>query len=207
MSPAGVAVSLLRVLTKATLPDTEAGLRRSANLYFALTALVCASSTAVYAWAVPRLMQAHRQAALDAALHAGSDDEELAAGPAWKLLAQHPEAPAADVELSAVGAHPHTNGGAVDWQQGEQQREQRQRQQQELGAHEQQAFARQALLPAQQGPLGSSSSPGWLQPGPARHGAPPRSWAADGGLAGPASGLEVFQLIWRLAVSNMLIYV
>lgn len=44
---AGVVVSLLRVCTKATLPDTEQGLRQSANLYFTITALVCAACVVV----------------------------------------------------------------------------------------------------------------------------------------------------------------
>lgn len=44
---AGVVVSVLRVITKAILPDTEQGLRQSANLYFSLAALVCAACTVV----------------------------------------------------------------------------------------------------------------------------------------------------------------
>ena len=40
----GVVVSLLRIATKATLPATEAGLRASVVVYFALAAAVTAAS-------------------------------------------------------------------------------------------------------------------------------------------------------------------
>lgn len=51
----GVAVSLLRVLTKAVLPDTPAGLRASADLYFFIAAAWCAGCLVVYAAVLPRL--------------------------------------------------------------------------------------------------------------------------------------------------------
>ena len=59
----GIAVCLLRVATKATLPDTPKGLRASANAYFTLAALVCASCVVLYAMVLPRLpvIQYYRQ--------------------------------------------------------------------------------------------------------------------------------------------------
>ncbi|GAB4815688.1 hypothetical protein N2152v2_002734 [Parachlorella kessleri] len=66
----GIAVCLLRVATKATLPDTPEGLRASANAYFSLAAVVCATCVVLYAVVLPRLpaIQYYRQAALAAAL-------------------------------------------------------------------------------------------------------------------------------------------
>jgi hypothetical protein len=87
----GVVVSLLRIITKATLPDTEAGLRRSATIYFCIGAAVCAACTVVYAQVLPRMpsMRQHRQAALEAALRDASSvvcaEDGGTAG--WKLAA------------------------------------------------------------------------------------------------------------------------
>ncbi|DBA79274.1 TPA: hypothetical protein ACH3X2_007822 [Trebouxia sp. C0005] len=59
----GVAVSLLRVITKAALPDTAEGLRRSAGVYFATSAFVCAVCFLLYACILPKLpfVQYHRK--------------------------------------------------------------------------------------------------------------------------------------------------
>jgi len=62
-------VSLLRLGTKATLPDSPEGLRRSANLYFCISALACLGCALLYSL-VPRLasVQRKREAALAAAM-------------------------------------------------------------------------------------------------------------------------------------------
>lgn len=59
----GVAVSLLRVVTKASLPNTVEGLRSSAGVYFATSAFVCAICFLLYACILPRLafVQFHRK--------------------------------------------------------------------------------------------------------------------------------------------------
>ncbi|DBB06968.1 TPA: hypothetical protein ACH3X3_009618 [Trebouxia sp. C0006] len=59
----GVAVSLLRVITKAALPDTAEGLRKSAGVYFAASAFVCAVCFLLYACVLPKLpfVQYHRK--------------------------------------------------------------------------------------------------------------------------------------------------
>ncbi len=62
-------MSLLRLGTKATLPDSPEGLRRSANLYFCISALACLGCALLYSL-VPRLasVQRKREAALAAAM-------------------------------------------------------------------------------------------------------------------------------------------
>ena len=64
-------MSLLRLGTKATLPDSPDGLRRSANLYFCISALACLGSVLLYSVVLPRLgsVRRRREAALAAALH------------------------------------------------------------------------------------------------------------------------------------------
>ncbi|KAL3138213.1 hypothetical protein ABBQ38_005434 [Trebouxia sp. C0009 RCD-2024] len=59
----GVAVSLLRLLTKAALPDSAEGLRRSSGVYFAASACVCAVCFVLYACILPTLpfVQYHRK--------------------------------------------------------------------------------------------------------------------------------------------------
>lgn len=66
---AGIAVSLLRLATKATLPDSPEGLRRSANLYFCISALACLGCVLLYSLVLPRLgsVQRRREAAVAAA--------------------------------------------------------------------------------------------------------------------------------------------
>jgi hypothetical protein len=66
----GVAVSLTRVITKAAMPDTPAGLRASALLYFVLAACTCAACAVLYALVLPRLpaIRAWKRAALEKAL-------------------------------------------------------------------------------------------------------------------------------------------
>lgn len=226
-----MAVSLLRVLTKATLPDTEAGLRHSANLYFILTALVCASCTAVYGCVLPRLGERLRQAALEAAL-----EDDGSADDGWKLLdgqqgaayseqqqqQQPPGRPRLDVELSYEDhAHSvHSGGGGSlggSWHEQQQPQQQLQPQVQEDGQLE---LAGQAALLQGQHALSHSGSAGWLHD---RHGAAGRldgssaAAAASGAAAlqqgqelGPAlaphSALAVFQRLWRLEMSVMAIY-
>jgi equilibrative nucleoside transporter 1/2/3 len=69
-SLSGIAVSLLRLGTKATLPDSPDGLRRSANLYFCISAAACLGCVLLYSWVLPRLpgVRRRREAALAAAL-------------------------------------------------------------------------------------------------------------------------------------------
>lgn len=73
-SLSGVAVSLLRLVTKATLPDTQSGLCASATLYFLLAAAVCAASTAAFL-VLHRLpaVAAHKAAAVAASLAGGAE--------------------------------------------------------------------------------------------------------------------------------------
>lgn len=190
---AGVAVSLLRVLTKATLADTEAGLRHSANVYFILTALVCASCTAVYSFVLPRLSERLKQAALAAALE--YDGSGGGSGPAgWKLLdgqqrsnfgetqqqQQRSGRPSLDVELSFED-HAHSVRGSnssmhSSWHE---QQQQRQPQEPQIPEDEQLGLAGQAALLQGQHTLSHSSSAGWLHD---RH-----SPAAGRGGAGSAS--------------------
>ena len=51
----GVAVSALRVATKAVLPNTRAGLHASASIYFLAAAAVCAACCWIHAAVLPRL--------------------------------------------------------------------------------------------------------------------------------------------------------
>ncbi len=197
--PAGVAVSLLRVLTKATLPDTEAGLRHSANLYFLLTALVCASCTAVYSCVLPRLSEKLRQAALQAAIEDDGSGGNEPAG--WKLLDGRQQAayserhaapyseqqqqqrhqragrPSLDVELSYED-HAHSrfdSSMAGSWH------EQPHHQQQQIAEDEQLELAGEAALLQGQHTMSHSSSAGWLHD---RHGAA----AGRLGHGSPAAG-------------------
>lgn len=66
----GVAVCFLRVLTKASLPDTPEGLQKSANIYFSIAGIVCISCVVLYVYVLPTLpmIQALKQADLRAAL-------------------------------------------------------------------------------------------------------------------------------------------
>jgi hypothetical protein len=74
-SLAGVAVALLRLATKATLPDTPEGLRRGATLYFLLAAAVCAAAAGVHALVLPRLaaVRYYKAAAAEAAAAGGGE--------------------------------------------------------------------------------------------------------------------------------------
>lgn len=212
-------MSLLRVATKATLPDTEQGLQRSANLYFCIAAMVCAACTAVYAYVLPRLpsLRQYRHAALEEALQeeavilsggaAGGGSGTGAEAAAWKLAAAEgdPAAvalaagrpvrrrPSLDLELSYEdGMPPYLQGGAGG--EGE-----------ALRPEEQQSPGR-ALL---QGRHGASSSSGSLAGGggplhAARQLAAP---AGGGGAGGTPSSWAVLPLVWQLAASTMLIYV
>lgn len=216
-------MSLLRALTKATLPNTQAGLRQSANIYFILTALVCASCTAVYSCVLPPLTERFRQAALEAALEDGSGELGGGTGPAgWKLLGEERQAhaaqqrgglPSLDVELSyedrAVQSRQDV-GMSGNWRE--------EQQQQPIDEDEQLELAGQAALLQGQHTLSHSSSAGWLH---GRHGAAGHQdgspLAAPAGAAlqraavlsaplAPHSSLAVFQLLWRCEVSVMLIY-
>lgn len=192
-------MSLLRVVTKASLPDTEAGLRGSANIYFTIAALVCASCVAVYGWVLPRLpaVQRHRRAALEAALagaevyHGGSTGTGGGGGAApWKR--QH------DEQQQGGGARP----GSVDLELSyEDHLQQEEQQQQQAGASGQQLRLQEEEAPSAQSCL-LSSGPDALQNGSsgAMHG----SGGARGGAA--LTVTAVFLLIWRLAVANALIY-
>lgn len=192
---AGVAVSLLRVLTKATLPGTEEGLRRSTNIYFSVAALVCAGSTALYGLVLPRLpaAQRYRRAALDAALHLSDGEGEggggsgidgstgAAAQPAWKLVEQQQE--------------PQQH--AAGWPGG---------QEVEL-AHSSRLpqqhceLAGEALL--RPGQPHASDSRAWLQPG---LGGSSYDGIPAGAGAARLSSAAVLRCIWRLALANALIY-
>lgn len=74
-------MSLLRLGTKATLPDSPDGLRRSANLYFCISALACLGSVLLYSVVLPRLgsVRRRREEALAAALHSYGPLPEAAA--------------------------------------------------------------------------------------------------------------------------------
>lgn len=52
---AGVVISFLRIITKAALPATPAGLRVSTAIYFALSAAICGGCVVVYGWLLARL--------------------------------------------------------------------------------------------------------------------------------------------------------
>lgn len=73
---AGIVVALLRAGTKATLPDTEPGLRQSADIYFSIAAAACLACLMLHALVLPRLatVRSRRGAALEAALLDSSDD-------------------------------------------------------------------------------------------------------------------------------------
>jgi equilibrative nucleoside transporter 1/2/3 len=51
----GVIICLLRVVTKAALPPTRAGLRTSTAIYFALSGVICLLCFFVYYSVLPRL--------------------------------------------------------------------------------------------------------------------------------------------------------
>ncbi|EFN52799.1 hypothetical protein CHLNCDRAFT_138452 [Chlorella variabilis] len=116
-SMAGVVVAFLRLATKATLPETPAGLAASASLYFLLAAAVTGGASAVYGWVLPRLaaVRHYRTIALEAALLGGSRTALLwvaiaRAGfvPAFRLAAERQVGPPIVGGLTAaLGA---TNG-------------------------------------------------------------------------------------------------
>jgi len=87
---AGVAVSLLRMATKALLPATPAGLRQSASIYFGLAALLCLTCTLVYTCVLPHLavVQRRRAAVLQAALLSPEGEEEAGKGALDGTVAQ-----------------------------------------------------------------------------------------------------------------------
>ncbi|KAL4428588.1 hypothetical protein ABPG77_008900 [Micractinium sp. CCAP 211/92] len=211
----GVVVSVLRVVTKATLPDTEHGLRQSANLYFTITALVCAACVVVHSHVLPRLpaVKQYRHAALEAALREGdnlgpekSEREGLrglassAAGPPWKQQ-QPPGRSSVDVELSCED---HVLGLA----QHAGQRQQQQQPRFETGTLQPQVEASpdQALLHSQgQRTASNSSAAEWLHEN--WQGSRQQQHTVQGtALAGPSSAWTVFHILWRLAIANALIY-
>ena len=51
----GVVISLLRIVTKASLPATKEGLRASTAVYFTLAAAISLSCCVVYGYVIPRL--------------------------------------------------------------------------------------------------------------------------------------------------------
>lgn len=51
----GVIICLLRVLTKAALPATRAGLRKSTSLYFGISGAICLACWGIYYAVLPRL--------------------------------------------------------------------------------------------------------------------------------------------------------
>lgn len=72
----GVAVSALRLLTKAAFPATLAGLRASADLYFILGAVVCVLSLIVYTAVLPPLLRQYYVQTLTSETAVTSDDTE-----------------------------------------------------------------------------------------------------------------------------------
>ena len=199
---AGVVGSLLRVITKATLPDTEAGLRRSANIYFTIAALVCASCTVVYGWVLPRLpaVQRYRRAALEAApaeavVHDGSSGGGTGGGGAELWKQQHDEH---EQHRQQGGPRP----GSIDL---ELSYEDHLQQQQQDGPEGQQRQLQLEDAPSAQARL-LSSGPGSLEHEHEGGGATSSSGAA-GAVGGAAlTATAVFLMIWRLAVANALIY-
>lgn len=179
LPPAGIAVSLLRLATKATLPDTPAGLRRSAQLYFSIAALACAACLLLYSLVLPRLgaVRRRRGAALAAAMLSygpladgppGTGGEQ-AAGPAEDSERKGPPQVAADdgwrqqqqagldLELSAED---RGSAGLAQQQQGE----------------------AAPLLVGQQHGMHSGGS-------------------------GGRAGLALLRRLWRLALANALVFV
>jgi equilibrative nucleoside transporter 1/2/3 len=63
----GVIICFLRIITKAALPSTRAGLRSSTALYFALSGLLSLACFVVYLSVLPRLgvVQYYKQKRLD----------------------------------------------------------------------------------------------------------------------------------------------
>jgi equilibrative nucleoside transporter 1/2/3 len=100
----GVAVSALRVATKAALPNTRAGLHASASIYFLAAAAVCAACCWIHAAVLPRL------GAVKAAKLAMLTPEAVESG-------------AAAVELSAPGDGGGLGGGASSTGKGAQAQE------------------------------------------------------------------------------------
>ena len=210
-SVSGVAVSLLRIATKATLPDTPSGLRTSGQVYFALAAATTGAATVIYLL-LPRLavVRWHRQASLEAALAAGERVSRLedqprrngaeTASPAGKQQQQQREA-SLDLELSSED---HLRSDQADREQQEQQY---------AGSDRSELSVHQELLPHQRR-LASSNAGSWQ----AGHPLP-----ATGELASGAGGsshsegwqrgradvsyLAVLRHIWKLASACMGIYV
>jgi hypothetical protein len=191
-----VVVSLLRVLTKATLPDTPAGLRRSADLYFLIAALVCGACTAVYGAVLPRLpsLRQYRRAALEAALRddacggggaakAGWEAQEAGATEAeWLRGGGGPESPWPPLELSSEdpqrsqGGHGLGSCDAAD------------------GAGQQ---AERGLLHELHAAVRSDGSPPPPSPGCGR---------GEAGLGAERSTWAALPVVWPLAAALVLIY-
>lgn len=79
----GFVVCALRIVTKAALPATPAGLRASTALYFASAAGISAACFVAYRWLQPRLAALRRTSTTDRAIgegHAGSGRRGRAGG-------------------------------------------------------------------------------------------------------------------------------
>lgn len=182
---AGVAVSLLRAATKATLPATPEGLHASANLYFAIAAAVCLTCMLLYSAVLPRLavVQRRRQAALDAALHGYGPLQEAAA---TSSSAGSGSSAAALEDSSPLKLRRHGNGQAEVAQQGSSL-------DLELSADDHNSLRASAQQQQQLGPQEEAAP--LLED----------NWQQGGGSSG-LSGLAVARRIWRLALANALTF-
>jgi hypothetical protein len=79
----GVIICVLRIVTKAALPPTRAGLRSSTALYFALSGLLSLACFVVYHSVLPRLgvVQHYRQKRLEGGVRRGVTSPVAAPGP------------------------------------------------------------------------------------------------------------------------------
>ena len=180
---AGIAVSLLRLATKATLPDTPAGLRRSAHLYFSIAALACLASLLLYSLVLPRLgaVRRRREAALAAAL--------LGYGP----LAEGPLGAGGEQDGGASAE----DSGSRGWPQAAAGGNSQEQQQQQQGGPDLELSAE------------DHGSPG---PAQQQHGEAVPLLAAQqrgmqGGGSGDRAGVALLRRMWRLAIANALVFV
>jgi equilibrative nucleoside transporter 1/2/3 len=110
----GTAISVLRIITKAALPDTRAGQRTATTAFFAVAGAVCGAAAASYGLALPRARAARTLAAghVEASgvdigkVVAGGEDGGTAALTTHSLLSLPPPDPAALAATAAAHRPP-----------------------------------------------------------------------------------------------------
>ena len=112
----GTAISVLRIITKAALPDTRAGQRTATTAFFAVAGVVCGVAAAAYGVALPRARAARTLAAGHVEARGGRGVQEEEGGPGsggappthtpHSLLLSLPPPDPAALAAAAAARHP-----------------------------------------------------------------------------------------------------